>query len=79
VKLIVFRYCNHFSWLFQSAVNRGLKANEWVQQVSGLMQGKGGGKPEAAQASGSNISCLQEALNIAAQFADIKLNTDSTG
>lgn len=57
-------------------MNRGLKANEWVQQVSGLMQGKGGGKPEAAQASGSNIFCLQEALNIAAQFANAKLNTN---
>jgi alanyl-tRNA synthetase len=58
-------------------VNRGLKANEWVQQVSGLLQGKGGGKPEAAQASGSNISCLQEALSIAAQFANAKLNINS--
>ncbi|PNF25968.1 Alanine--tRNA ligase, cytoplasmic [Cryptotermes secundus] len=61
----------------KSAVNRGLKANEWVQQVSGLMQGKGGGKPEAAQASGSNVSCLQEALGIAAQFANAKLNSSS--
>ncbi|PNF13707.1 hypothetical protein B7P43_G15040 [Cryptotermes secundus] len=61
----------------ESAVNRGLKANEWVQQVSGLMQGKGGGKPEAAQASGSNVSCLQEALGIAAQFANAKLNSSS--
>jgi alanyl-tRNA synthetase len=58
-------------------VNRGLKANEWVQQVSVLMQGKGGGKPEAAQASGSNISCLQEVLSMATQFANAKLNTGS--
>lgn len=62
--------------LFQNAVNKGLKANEWVQQVSGLMQGKGGGKPESAQASGSNISCLQEVLSIATQFANAKLDTD---
>jgi hypothetical protein len=41
------------------------------------MQGKGGGKPEAAQASGSNISCLQEGLSIAAHFANAKLNTNS--
>jgi hypothetical protein len=39
------------------------------------MQGKGGGKPEAAQASGSNISCLQEVLSIATQFANAKLIT----
>jgi alanyl-tRNA synthetase len=65
--------------MFQNAVNKGLKASEWVQQVSGLMEGKGGGKPESAQASGSNISCLQEALSIATQFANAKLDTGSRG
>lgn len=58
-------------------MSKGLKANEWVQQVSGLMQGKGGGKAESAQASGSNVSCLEEALIIATQFANIKLGVDS--
>jgi alanyl-tRNA synthetase len=41
------------------------------------MQGKGGGKAESAQASGSNVSCLEEALSIATQFANIKLGFDS--
>ncbi|XP_021935281.1 alanine--tRNA ligase, cytoplasmic isoform X2 [Zootermopsis nevadensis] len=63
----------------KNAVNKGLKANEWVQQVCGLMQGKSGGKPESAQASGSNISCLQEVLSIATQFANVKLDTGSRG
>lgn len=58
-------------------MSKGLKANEWVQQVTGLMQGKGGGKAESAQASGSNVSCLEEALSIATQFANIKLGVDS--
>lgn len=58
-------------------MDKGLKANEWVQQVSGLMQGKGGGKAESAQASGSDVSCLEEALIIAIQFANIKLGADS--
>jgi hypothetical protein len=41
------------------------------------MQGKGGGKAESAQASGSDVSCLAEALIIAAQFANMKLGVDS--
>ena len=39
------------------------------------MQGKGGGKPESAQASGSNFSCLSEALSIATKYASTKLGT----
>lgn len=58
-------------------MSKGLKANEWVQQVSELMQGKGGGKAESAQASGSNVSCLEEALVITTQFANLKLGVDS--
>lgn len=56
------------------AVEKGLKANEWVQQVSVKMNGKGGGKPESAQASGTNASCLQEVLEIASKYAELKLN-----
>ncbi|XP_048508528.1 alanine--tRNA ligase, cytoplasmic isoform X2 [Athalia rosae] len=57
----------------KSAVVKGLKANEWIQTVTLLMQGKGGGKPESAQASGSNTSCLQEAMKMAIAFASSKL------
>lgn len=57
----------------KSAVEKGLKASEWVQSVAGLMKGKGGGKPESAQASGDNGACLQEVLQLAEQFAKTKL------
>nr|CAD7407363.1 unnamed protein product [Timema poppensis] len=57
----------------KSAVDKGLKASDWVNLVSPLMQGKGGGKPESAQASGSNVACLQAALALATQFASDKL------
>ncbi|KAI5762663.1 AARS1 [Gulo gulo luscus] len=57
----------------QNAANRGLKASEWVQQVSGLMDGKGGGKDVSAQATGKNVGCLQEALELAASFAQLRL------
>lgn len=59
--------------VFQNAANRGLKASEWVQQVSGLMDGKGGGKDVSAQATGKNVGCLQEALQLATSFAQLHL------
>ncbi|KAF6021949.1 AARS [Bugula neritina] len=40
----------------KEAVLKGLKANEWVGQVSSLLNGKGGGKDLSAQATGTNIS-----------------------
>ncbi|GLV41548.1 Alanyl-tRNA synthetase [Carabus blaptoides fortunei] len=58
----------------KNAVDKGLKANEWVQQVSQLMKGKGGGKAESAQASGTNITCLTEVLELATKFANTKLS-----
>lgn len=52
-----------------SAVKRGLKANEWVSQIQGLMKGKGGGKPNSAQSNGTNIECLTEAMEKAKEYA----------
>ncbi|KAL0125102.1 hypothetical protein PUN28_004327 [Cardiocondyla obscurior] len=53
----------------KSAISKGLKANEWIQAVASVMQGKGGGKPEAAQASGTNIACLNEIVDKANEIA----------
>ncbi|KAG8196408.1 hypothetical protein JTE90_009042 [Oedothorax gibbosus] len=53
----------------QKATSKGLKANEWVQQVSQLIGGKGGGKAESAQATGSNANSVNEAIELAKQFA----------
>ncbi|XP_037265065.1 alanine--tRNA ligase, cytoplasmic [Falco biarmicus] len=57
----------------QEAAARGLKASRWVQEVSGLMDGKGGGKDGAAQATGRNVGCLPQALRVAADFARLRL------
>ncbi|KAF4519092.1 hypothetical protein B566_EDAN001684 [Ephemera danica] len=57
----------------KNAISKGLKANEWVQQVAPLMNGKGGGKPESAQASGNNVSVLSEVLRIATEYGNSKL------
>ncbi|KAK7891915.1 hypothetical protein WMY93_023878 [Mugilogobius chulae] len=57
----------------QETANRGLKASEWVQELCPLMDGKGGGKDMSAQAAGRNTECLQEALQMANNFARLKL------
>ncbi|NWH50401.1 SYAC protein, partial [Fregata magnificens] len=57
----------------QETASKGLKASQWVQEVSGLMDGKGGGKDVSAQATGKNVGCLQEALKLATDFARLRL------
>ncbi|XP_058790099.1 alanine--tRNA ligase, cytoplasmic [Phymastichus coffea] len=62
----------------KSAIAKGLKANEWIHSIATLMQGRGGGKPESAQASGPNISCLQKALSVAKTYAYTTLKLEET-
>lgn len=57
----------------KSAVEKGLKANDWVAHVSEVMGGKGGGKAESAQASGPNFDRVDEVLSLAKKFAVAKL------
>ncbi|NXC21282.1 SYAC protein, partial [Corythaeola cristata] len=57
----------------QETANKGLKANQWVQEVSALMDGKGGGKDVSAQATGKNVGCLRDALKLATDFARLRL------
>ncbi|XP_075432711.1 alanine--tRNA ligase, cytoplasmic [Ascaphus truei] len=59
----------------QETASKGLKANEWVQQVTDLMDGKGGGKDTSAQATGKNVGCLSEVLRLAEDFAKLKLGS----
>ncbi|KAM8861122.1 alanine--tRNA ligase, cytoplasmic [Synchiropus picturatus] len=57
----------------QEVANRGLKASEWVQELCPLLDGKGGGKEMSAQATGRNTQCVEKALQLANQFAQLKL------
>ncbi|XP_055839857.1 alanine--tRNA ligase, cytoplasmic [Episyrphus balteatus] len=57
----------------KGAVEKGLKANEWVQHISTTLGGKGGGKAESAQASGPNYDKVDEVLKLASEFAKTKL------
>lgn len=57
----------------QDIVAKGLKADEWVRNLITLLNGKGGGKPESAQVSGTNVNALKEALALSEKFAQEKL------
>ncbi|KAJ8271919.1 hypothetical protein COCON_G00107780 [Conger conger] len=57
----------------QEVANQGLKASDWVQEVCPLLDGKGGGKDMSAQATGRNTQCIEEALQLANDFAHLKL------
>jgi alanyl-tRNA synthetase len=50
-----------------------LKANEWIGEVSTLLDGKGGGRGEAAQLTGNNPGAVAEAMQKATAFAQSKL------
>lgn len=58
----------------KSGIDKGLKANEWIQQLSSVVGGKGGGKPESAQASGTNYDRVDELMELAKKFAGSKLD-----
>ena len=53
----------------KSLIGRGLKAGDWVREVTAIMGGKGGGKPELAQGAGSEIDRLKQAAGEARKIA----------
>lgn len=55
------------------AIDKGLKANEWVIEVAKKIGGKGGGKPDSAQSSGNNSADVNDILDLAKKFAEAKL------
>ncbi len=55
-------------------VAKGLKAGDWIREVAGIMGGKGGGRPDHAQGSGSDLSKLKEATGHARTFAFGKIH-----
>ena len=56
--------------------SKGLKADEWVKSLTDIINGKGGGKAESAQISGTQTSALQDALSVAEKFVQTKLGCD---
>lgn len=64
--------CLFFHW--QALASKDFGADKWVKQVAPIIDGKGGGKGEAAQATGSNTKALKEALDIATEFAKMNIS-----
>ncbi|KPM07453.1 alanine-tRNA ligase, cytoplasmic-like protein 2, partial [Sarcoptes scabiei] len=55
-------------------VDKGLLANEWINNIVETINGKGGGRPESAQATGTKIDSLQKAIEMSKEFAKLKLS-----
>jgi len=56
-------------------VDLGFHANLWTSETSKVCGGKGGGKPETAQGSGSEIEKLEDVLEKANHYAKQKLGS----
>ncbi len=57
----------------KDTVAKGLKAGDWVRHTAQVMGGKGGGRPDAAQGAGPDLTKLKDALTEARRFALDKL------
>ena len=53
----------------KSCVEKGLRAGDWVREVTGVMGGKGGGRPDAAQGAGRDAGKIREAMDVARRYA----------
>ncbi len=51
-------------------ITRGLKAGDWVREAAVACGGKGGGRPDMAQAGGKDPDRVDEAVGIATTFAE---------
>ncbi|CAH1270834.1 AARS [Branchiostoma lanceolatum] len=61
-------------WVPKEVVTKGLKAGEWVNHVKDVLAARGGGKDNTAQASGTNVDALPQAVTMATDFANLKLS-----
>uniref|UniRef100_A0A915Q7V7 Alanine--tRNA ligase n=1 Tax=Setaria digitata TaxID=48799 RepID=A0A915Q7V7_9BILA len=58
----------------KDVASKGLKASEWVSEVCSIIGGRGGGTVTQAQATGTNIESVEEAVQIASNFAKLALS-----
>ncbi|KAJ2158574.1 Alanine--tRNA ligase [Coemansia sp. RSA 552] len=64
---------SHQCVVAKSIVAKGLKASEWADAVSKVVGGKKGGKDESAQGSGTEVGRVDEAVQVADEFAKARL------
>lgn len=53
----------------ESMIKRGLKAGDWIRETTSMMGGKGGGRPNSAQGSGTDVGKIKEAAEHARTWA----------
>ena len=53
----------------EALIKQGLKAGDWVREAAVACGGKGGGRPDMAQAGGKDPDRVDEAVKIASTFA----------
>lgn len=58
----------------EDLIQKGLKAGDLVRDVARVVDGKGGGRPDMAQAGGSNPARLPEALDTARKWLTERLS-----
>ncbi len=59
--------------VLQSLCESGLTASDWVKVVAPVVGGKAGGSKVSAQATGSLLNKVQEAVKVAREFANSKI------
>lgn len=59
----------------EDLVKKGLKAGDLIKEVAPLVEGRGGGKPDLAQAGGQNAAGIPSALEAAKAWAKQKLES----
>ncbi len=57
--------------------DKQLKANEWIQKVIAEANGRGGGKDTQAQATNCDAKQLDHCVQLAEEFALLKLNSNN--
>ena len=53
----------------KSLIANGLKAGDWVREAAKACGGGGGGRPDMAQAGGTDPAAVDDAIGIARMFA----------
>jgi alanyl-tRNA synthetase len=69
IALLATKDANSAKLVFARSANLSHNMGQWLSQACQLLGGRGGGKPEMAQGGGSDVTKLEEALQIAAAKA----------
>ena len=57
----------------KEAIAKGIKAGDVIKNITAIVGGKGGGKPDSAMGGGSDVSKLDEALKAVESYVNEKV------